>query len=172
MKVGKGFMKFAYLDGGMVEKDRALLAATEPCVLIGHGLFETMLCVNGCVFALQEHLDRLKKSCPVVGIKAPSKSLLVDAVVRVVKKNKLSDAALRLNLCVGKERTHIFIFARPLELIRDEKYKKGFSAILYKDERIGISKLNSVKSLNHYFYFSLHSAIFLLKLHRVKHLLF
>lgn len=146
-------MDRVWLDNSMIPKDDARVPALEEGVLAGCGLFETMRCYEGKVFALGRHLDRLIKSCPVLGMRVPSKSILEKAVKSVIVQNRLTSAALRLNvLKKSRGACGIFVFSRKLSLPKPAQYEKGFSCVLFKDERIGRSPLNNVKSLNHYFY--------------------
>lgn len=148
-------MDWIWLDKKLVPEKEAKASCLSEGLLYGQGLFETMRCYRGKVFALDRHLKRLIHSCPVLGIEAPQEKNLKKAVNSVVRKNHLKDAYLRLNVFKHSHRTRIFVFARKLSLPAGRQYKKGFSVILSNEERIGVSVLNGIKSLNHYFYIRL-----------------
>jgi len=116
--------------------------------LTGRGLFETMHCVHGKVFLLEDHLARLAKSCPVVALKSPPAAKLKKAVKSVIRKNHLNHAVIRLNVFNQQGSAGIFVFARKLP----KRARRGFSVILLDREKTGVSALSTVKSLNHYFY--------------------
>lgn len=145
-------MDWIWLDNKIVHKKDARISGFDEGFLYGQGLFETMRCYRGKVFALDRHLKRLIQSCPVLGMEAPQKRKLEKAVYSVIRKNHLKDAYLRLNVFKHFHGTCIFVFAGKLSLPTECHYKKGFSVMLSKEEGIGISVLNGVKSLNHYFY--------------------
>lgn len=124
------------------------------------GLFETMRSFGGRVFALDEHLARLIRSCPVVGMKAPLKKALEKAVKAVIKKDGLKDAYVRLDVfkqpkvsgkASGKS-YGIFAFTKKLSLPGINKYRRGFSLVLYKSDVLGLPPFHKVKSLDHSFY--------------------
>ena len=116
------------------------------------GLFETMRCYNGKVFALGRHLDRLVRSCPVLGMKAPSRKALEKAVKAAIAKDRLIDAALKLEVFKSGKRNRIAVFKRRFSPPTAAGYKKGFSIVLFRDEKIAPSVVNSVKSLDRHFY--------------------
>ena len=145
-------MEWVYLDNKIVSQSKGLIPGFDEGFLVGQGLFETMRCYEGKIFSLERHLRRLIKSCPVLDIEAPSRERLEKAVLSVIQRNHLTNASLRLNVSKKKEGSCVFVFARRLSLPSLAQYKKGFSVALYEDERIGLSILNGVKSLNHYFY--------------------
>lgn len=145
-------MDWVWLDGKMVRKKDATIPCFEDGVLYGQGLFETMRCYQGRVFALQRHLRRLRQSCPIINMPAPSEKILKKAVRAVIKKNCLKDAYIRLNVAKASGGVHVFVFAKKLSLSSLAKYQKGFSAMLFKDEKIGVCVFNTLKSINHYFY--------------------
>ncbi|MFH0876992.1 MAG: aminotransferase class IV [Candidatus Omnitrophota bacterium] len=148
-------MNWVWLDGRMVRAKDARIPCFEEGVVYGQGLFETMRCFEGKVFALDRHLERLIRSCPVMGLARPFRLVLARAVVAVIRKNRLKNASLRLNVSKAGRGLHICVFARKFSAPGPEVIRKGFSAFLAQDRILGASKLSNVKSLNHYFYISL-----------------
>ena len=65
LKVGKVgtvpsfFMAKVFLNGEIVDAADAKVSAKDSGLLYGAGLFETMRCTAGKVFALDDHLERL-----------------------------------------------------------------------------------------------------------------
>lgn len=148
-------MDWVWLDQKLVPGSQAMVSGLEEGFLQGQGLFETMRCYAGKVFALERHLKRLVESSPVLDIKAPSRKLLEKAVLSVIRGNHLSDGVIRLSVSKHGGGTRLLCFSRGISLPIPSQYKNGFCAALFRDERIGMSVLNGVKSLNHYFYIRL-----------------
>ena len=67
--------KAVWLDGRIVEPDLPHLRADDHGVLVGDGVFETLVVVpNGtgvAAFAVQRHLDRLRRSAQVLRFECP-----------------------------------------------------------------------------------------------------
>ncbi|MHC4292588.1 MAG: aminotransferase class IV [Planctomycetota bacterium] len=76
------------------------------------GLFETMRAVDGTVFRLADHLQRLNASAETLAIaNSYSDEQIRQAVDEVLTANKLSDARLRLQVsngaaAAGQQRRH------------------------------------------------------------------
>jgi branched-subunit amino acid aminotransferase/4-amino-4-deoxychorismate lyase len=83
-----------------------------------------------------------------MGLKAPSRQRLRKAVKCLIETNRIKNAALRLNVFKQKRGLGLFVFSRKLKAA----HPLGFRVVLFKEERIAASVLNSVKSLNRYFY--------------------
>lgn len=144
--------EWAWLDGKIVSKSAAVISGFDEGFMLGRGLFETMRCYKGRIFLLHEHLKRLIKSSSVLGMKAPSFKLLREAVLAVVEANASCDVSVRLNVSECHRKTKVFVFTRKLPQSYLKKRKKGFSAILIENERIGETPVNNIKSLSRAFY--------------------
>ncbi len=140
-----------WIDGRMVAKERASLPCLSPGVLYGQGVFETMRCHHGKVFLFESHLKRLAHGSGLLGIAAPSRRRIREAVRQVIEGNRLREAAIRLNLCAGVSRNHLFVFARPLPDLRRLR-ARGLSACQVKDQWLGQTFLAGAKSFNRFFY--------------------
>lgn len=123
--------------------------------MFDQGLFETMRCYDGRIFALKEHLARLKKSCAIIGIKPPSESILKEAINAAIKKNFFKDARLRLDVSKIKNKTHVSISIKRLPKPKLKKIESGFSVLLASGERIESGPLTGVKCVQRTFYDSL-----------------
>ncbi|MHC4527851.1 MAG: aminotransferase class IV [Planctomycetota bacterium] len=106
--------------------------------MYGAGLFETMRSSGGVVFALDDHLDRLFKSAEALSIDSSyDKKYISDAIYKVLKANKLSDARLRLTLTAGpmtadeeQRKSTLLIIAAKLRPYPAEYYKNGVMVVL------------------------------------------
>ncbi|MCP4261150.1 MAG: hypothetical protein GY774_27135 [Planctomycetes bacterium] len=127
-----------FLSDKLIDIDKAHISATDSGFLYGAGLFETMRSYNGVVFALKDHLDRLFTSAGTLSINNTyDKEYLTDAIYKVLKANKLTDARLRLTLTNGpmaeseeQRKATLLITATKLQPYPAEYYKKGVMVIL------------------------------------------
>ncbi len=127
-----------FLNDRLIDTDKAGVSVTDSGLLYGAGLFETMRSYNGVVFSLKDHLDRLFFSAGALSINNTySRKYITDAIYKVLKANKLTDARLRLTLTAGpmsepeeKRRTTLLIAATKLQPYPPEYYKNGVLVVL------------------------------------------
>jgi len=127
-----------FLNDELVDIDKARISATDSGFLYGAGLFETMRSYNGKVFALKDHIDRLFFSAGSLSINNPyDRKYLTDAIYKVLRANKLTDARLRLTLTNGpmsqsdeQRKPTLLITAAKLQSYPAEYYKKGVLVVL------------------------------------------
>ncbi|MBW8039492.1 MAG: hypothetical protein FVQ85_05785 [Planctomycetes bacterium] len=126
-----------FLNDKLVDIDKAGISVTDSGLLYGAGLFETMRSYNGVVFALKDHLDRLFFSANAFSIKPPHRKYIAEAIYKVLKANKLTDARLRLTLTGGpmsesEEERHptLLVTATKLVPYPAEYYKNGVMVVL------------------------------------------
>ncbi|HAI14452.1 MAG TPA: hypothetical protein DCM28_22295 [Phycisphaerales bacterium] len=91
-----------YLNGQMIPEEQATISIHDAGFQHAVGLFETMSAVNGKVFRLKQHLDRLKLSAESLGLtpKLDTDSL-IEAVNQTLSHNQLTEARIRLTLTAG-----------------------------------------------------------------------
>ncbi|MBL7187834.1 MAG: aminotransferase class IV family protein [Phycisphaerae bacterium] len=131
-------MEQVFLNDKLIDVDKACLSVTDSGFLYGAGLFETMRSHNGVVFALADHLDRLSFSARSLSINNPyEKGYITDAVYKVLRANKLTDARLRLTLTNGPmveaeqdRKPTLLITATKFRSYPPEYYKNGVLVIL------------------------------------------
>ena len=70
-------------------------------LLLGDGVFETLLAVNGVVDQLIAHLDRLAAGCAVLGLPEPDRTAATDAIMHAVNGRSEPRLAVRLTLTAG-----------------------------------------------------------------------
>jgi branched-chain amino acid aminotransferase len=93
---------------------------------------------NGVVFSLKDHLDRLFFSAGALSINNTySREYITDAIYKVLKANKLTNARLRLTLTGGpmseseeKRKSTLLIAAAKLQPYPPEYYKNGVLVVL------------------------------------------
>jgi len=127
-----------FLNDKLVDIDKATISVSDSGFLYGTGLFETMRSHNGVVFALTDHMDRLFASADVLSINNPyDREYITEAINKVLRANKLTDARLRLTLTNGpmaeSEEPHkstLLITATNFRSYPPEYYKKGVMVVL------------------------------------------
>src|SRR6202050_2305367 len=125
-----------YLNGQLVDKEKAVVSVFDHGLLYGDGVFEGIRAYHGRVFKLREHLDRLFNSARAIMLTIPmSKKALEDAVLATLRANKLRDAYIRLVVTRGEgdlgldprkcEKGTVFIITDKIALYPQEFYDKG-----------------------------------------------
>jgi branched-chain amino acid aminotransferase len=130
-------------------------------VLYGDGVFEGIRLYDGCVFRLEEHLERLEFSAKAIMLKLPmSRAELSEAVCETCRRNGLRDGYIRLVVTRGVgnlglsptscPKAGIFIIADKIQLYPKEFYEKGLTVVTVPTRRTGPAVLSpAIKSLNY-----------------------
>lgn len=81
-----------------------MIALHDRGLLLGDGLFETLLWRDGALVDFDHHAARLERGCQVTGLPAPDRDALAEAAVRAIDDAGLtsSRAAVRLNWTAGQ----------------------------------------------------------------------
>lgn len=126
-----------FLNDKVIDGAEAHISVSDSGFLYGMGLFETMRCTGGRVFALDDHLDRLFNSAKELAINNPyEKKYIKDAIRQTLEANNLADARLRLTLTNGpmpeadENKATLLITATRFEPYPDEYYQKGVGVVL------------------------------------------
>jgi branched-chain amino acid aminotransferase len=150
-----------YLNGQLVDKEKAVVSVFDHGLLYGDGVFEGIRAYHGRVFELPKHLDRLFNSARAIMLEIPmGKKALEEAVLATLRANKLRDAYIRLVVTRGTgdlgldprkcEKPTIFIIADRISLYPREFYEKGLSVITSSVKRnISEALSPAIKSLNY-----------------------
>lgn len=150
-----------YLNGKLVEKEKAVISVFDHGLLYGDGVFEGIRSYNCLVFRLKEHIDRLYRSAEAIELKIPMTKLeLIGTVVETLKANKLKDAYIRLVVTRGPgdlgldprkcKSSTLFIITDKITLYPKEFYQNGLEIITAKTKRNLTTALNpKIKSLNY-----------------------
>ncbi len=150
-----------YLNGSFVDEKDAKISVFDHGLLYGDGIFEGIRIYDGCVFKLDEHLERLEKSAKAIMLQMPwSRAEISDAVCESCRQNQLRDGYIRLIVTRGvgslglSPRTckepQLIIIADKIALYPEEFYTKGLSIITSATRRTNHTALPPmVKSLNY-----------------------
>lgn len=91
-----------WVDGTLVEADKASVSVFDHGLTTGDGVFETVKVTDGRPFALTRHLDRLDRSAEGLGLPALDRERIRAGVADVLAANpQLSSARLRLTVTGG-----------------------------------------------------------------------
>ncbi len=150
-----------YLNGSFVDAADAKVSVFDHGLLYGDGIFEGIRLYKGCVFKLDEHLERLEKSAKAILLELPwTREELAAAVCASCRENGLEDGYIRLVVTRGVgtlglshlscKNPQLIIIADKITLYPEEYYTKGLRIITSPTRRINPAALPPmVKSLNY-----------------------
>jgi len=150
-----------YLNGDFVEKEDAKISVFDHGLLYGDGVFEGIRLYDGCVYKLDEHLERLEHSAKAILLDMPmSRAEFAEAVCEACRQNNLKNGYIRLIVTRGPGHLglnpdgcgpqSVIIIADNIQLYPEELYKNGLKIISVPTRRINASALPpAVKSLNY-----------------------
>ena len=95
-------MSVVWLNGCLSAAADARISPFDHGLIVGDGVFETIRVYAGRPFALLRHLDRLERSAAGIGLAAPPRLQLEQAVAEVISANPdVPEARLRLTVTSG-----------------------------------------------------------------------
>jgi branched-subunit amino acid aminotransferase/4-amino-4-deoxychorismate lyase len=125
-----------YLNGELIEADKAAVTVSNPSLLHGVGLFETLRSYEGRPFRLRQHIDRLIASAkhfdmPVMDLV----ERIPEAVEAVLQANGLKNARIRFTLIPPgahgeNERPTLLAAARETAGYPPQLYQRGMAVHL------------------------------------------
>jgi branched-chain amino acid aminotransferase len=90
-----------WLDGALVDAERARVSPFDHGLLVGDGVFETLRVYDGIPFAWTRHLARLVRSAGGLGLDVPPAEVLRAAADAVLTANGWREARLRVTVTGG-----------------------------------------------------------------------
>ena len=91
-----------YLNGDLVAKEDAKVSVFDHGLLYGDGVFEGIRLYNGCVYKLEDHLERLEHSAKAILLDLPlSRKQFKEAVCETCRANDLKNGYVRLVVTRG-----------------------------------------------------------------------
>jgi branched-chain amino acid aminotransferase len=88
-----------YLNGKILDASKACVSASNPSMLHGVGLFETLRTYDGRAFAIDRHIARMKTSAEKLNMPVLEQIEQVsDAVEQVMEANRLKNARVRFTV--------------------------------------------------------------------------
>lgn len=86
----------------LVDADDARVSVFDHGITVGDGVFETLKVLGGEPLALSRHLDRLSRSCDVLGLERPDLASIKAAVTDVIRSEPGASDLGRLRItCTG-----------------------------------------------------------------------
>lgn len=150
-----------YIDGKFYPKAEAKISVFDHGFLYGDGIFEGIRLYKGCVFRLDEHLERLEMSAKALCLNMPwSRKEISDIVCESCRRNKLTDGYIRLVVSRGFgdlglspkncPTPSIICIADSIKLYPEELYTTGMKIITAPTRRVSPAALPPmIKSLNY-----------------------
>jgi len=130
-----------YLNGEIMNMADASISVSNPGVLHGVGLFETLRSYEGRPFRLDQHMERLKNSAKKLRIAVDD---VIDevptAIQKVLEANALKDARIRFTIMPPNawdeaSRSILLVAAQQLAGYPPELYAKGMTVFICTDYR-------------------------------------
>lgn len=90
-----------WVDGALREPGAPAIAAEDPGFLLGLAVFDTLLCEDGRLFFVDEHLARLRRGAAAIGVDVPEDWPGQRALAEVVEALGPRSAAVRITLTPG-----------------------------------------------------------------------
>ena len=91
-----------FLNGKFLPEADAVVPLNDRGLLLGDGMFETMLVANGRPFRLAQHLERLARGVEFLKIQLPFTPREIQKFAgQLIGQNELADAVLRITLTRG-----------------------------------------------------------------------
>lgn len=96
-----------WIDGVLYDRDEAKISVFDSLVQGGDGVWEGLRVYDGKIFALDEHLERLRNSAHAMAFgEIPSKDEIKEALFETLRANGMRDKThIRLTLSRGKKVT-------------------------------------------------------------------
>lgn len=150
-----------YLNDQLIDSSEAKVSVFDHGLLYGDGIFEGIRLYEGCVFKLEEHLERLEYSAKAIMLNMPwSREEISNAVCETCRANDLQDGYIRLVVTRGVgslglsikncDKPQLIIIADKIQLYPVEYYEQGLSIITVPTRRCNPAALPpTVKSLNY-----------------------
>ena len=147
-----------YIDGKYYPKSEAKISVFDHGLLYGDGVFEGIRAYEGCVFKLDEHIDRLYESAKSIELIIPlSKTEFKNAILSTLKRNKLKDAYIRVVITrgIGTLGLNPTLCPKPSMIIIADYLAplfegKNATAIIASTRRNSVTAINPmIKSLNY-----------------------
>ena len=150
-----------WLNGELVDRERAVLSVFDHGLLYGDGVFEGIRSYSGKVFRLDKHVRRLFDSAKGIRLAIPmTPKDVTDAIVGTLKANNLADAYIRMVVTRGEgtlgldpnrcAKPNLFIITDKVALYPPELYEHGLHIITAATMRNHPNAVNPrLKSLNY-----------------------
>jgi branched-chain amino acid aminotransferase len=150
-----------YINGHFYDQANAKVSVLDHGLLYGDGIFEGIRLYDGCVFRLEEHLERLEYSAKAILLELPwTRKEISAATCESCRVNGLKNGYIRLVVTRGAgslglspkscSNPQLIIIADKIQLYPPEFYQQGLKIITVPTRRSNPAALPpTVKSLNY-----------------------
>ncbi len=150
-----------FMNGDYVAASQAKVSIFDSGFLYGDGVFDTSSAWNGFIFKLDEHVERLLRSCHAVRMDVPyTAAELRQAHIETVARNNLTNAYIKCIVTRGIKdpptldprgrEAGVFIFAKPYIRLVEEGDDGGINAKISSVRRIPMAALDpKIKTLDY-----------------------
>lgn len=150
-----------FIDGQFYSREEAKVSVFDHTFLYGDGIFEGIRAYEGCVFRLQQHLERLFESAKYIMLQIPMTiEELTEAIAETLRRNKFRNAYIRLVVTRGVgslglapwlcKRASVVIIADSINLYPKKYYDEGLSIVTVPTRRNYVESFNArAKSCNY-----------------------
>jgi len=137
-------MSFCYFNQKIISEKKAGVSLRDLGLLRGYGVFEVLTARQKKLFLFKEHFKRLQNSAKKLRLNLPiSEKRLKLLIKKLIVKNKLTDASIRVVLTGGVSQDGITLGAKPTLFILVNKingfeksnYLKGVKLITVDHQR-------------------------------------
>ncbi|MCU1489948.1 MAG: 4-amino-4-deoxychorismate lyase [Acidimicrobiaceae bacterium] len=90
-----------FVNGKLLSEKEASVSVFDHGLVVGDGVFETLLVFEGKPFAMRRHLERLQRSAAGLGFKAPGDAEVREAVEAVMAASDITLGRLRITVTAG-----------------------------------------------------------------------
>lgn len=140
-------------------ESQPMILANNRSLRYGDGIFETMRWADNDIRFLQYHIERLQESMEILHMEGANKFdayFIREKATELAKKNKLSEARIRLNIYRGgaglyspdTNKCNYLLEATPLENSGYRLNKTGVIIDVYREHRKPVNSLSKLKSNN------------------------
>ncbi len=134
-------------------EQEAKISIFEPGFLFGWSLFETMRAYQNKIVYFDAHLERIKSSSKLLGLRIPySLPKLKKIIQKAVRENSCKDAYVRLTLFKTRRGTDISVIVKKYTPYPAQKYRQGIRVAISPFQQDENSFLARIKSANRLLY--------------------
>ncbi|MFA6269246.1 MAG: aminotransferase class IV [archaeon] len=133
-------MAYAIFNGKIINENEAVLGLDDKAFFFDFAVYSSLKVIQGKIFFSEYHVDRLLESAKLINLgHSFSKEDILKMLNRVIEKNRLNDAFLRVVLVGDADKNKVAkIFVLPLTGVHyypNKFYSKGVKVITYNGER-------------------------------------
>lgn len=152
-------MSFFIYNGKLFQEGTAIIGPANRGLRYGDGLFETMKYNNGNLIMADEHFHRLWKGMNQLQFDIPilfSPDMLLEQIIKLITKNKLASARIRLMVFRGtgglydpeNHQPNYTIECMPLPASAGSLNENGLQLCIYHDALKSIDRFSNLKHNN------------------------